>query len=51
MNSGVFQKEVWLVRLIGKLFDNSLIQCYEPTADNTDDEVDKFYDQLDEAIK
>ena len=39
------------VRLKGKPFDISLMQCYAPTADNTDDEIDRFYDQLDKAIK
>ena len=40
-----------MVRLKGKPFDISLIQCYAPIADNTDDEIDRFYDQLDKAIK
>ena len=40
-----------MVRLIGRPSDNSLIQCYAPTADNNDDEIDKCYEQLDEAIK
>ena len=40
-----------MVRLKGRPFDIWLIQCFTPTADNTDDEVDKFYDQLDRAIK
>ena len=40
-----------MVRLKGRPFDISLIQCYTPTADNNDDEIDKFYEQLDEAIK
>ena len=36
-----------------KTFDISLIQWYAATAtaDNNDDEIDKFYEQLDEAIK
>ena len=44
-------ERVMVVRLKGRSFDICLIQCYAPTADNTDDEVDKFYDQLDRAIK
>ena len=44
-------ERVMVVRLKGRSFDICLIQCYAPTADNTDDEVDKFYDQLYRAIK
>ena len=40
-----------MVRLKGRPFDISLIQCYAPTADNNDNEVEKFYEQLDEATK
>ena len=40
-----------MVKLNGRPFDICLIQYYAPTADNTDDEVDKFYDQLDRAMK
>ena len=40
-----------MVRLKRRPFDICLIQCYAPTADNNDDKVDKFYDQLDRAIK
>ena len=40
-----------MVRLRGRPFDISLIRCYASTADNNDDEIDKFYEQLDEAIK
>ena len=42
---------VMVVRLKGRPFDIWLIQCYTPTADNTEDEVDQFYDQLDKARK
>jgi len=31
-----------VVRLKGRSFDICFIQCYAPTADNTDDEVEKF---------
>ena len=44
-------ERVMVVSLKGRPFDISLIQCYAPTADNNDDEIDKFYEQLDEAIK
>ena len=44
-------ERVMVVRLKGRPFDISLIQCYAPTADNNDDEIDKFYEKLDEAIK
>ena len=40
-----------VVRLKGEPFEISLIQCYAPTADNNDDEIDRFYDQLNKAIK
>ena len=40
-----------MVRLKGEPFEISLIQCCAPTADNTDDEIDRFYDQLKKAIK
>ena len=43
-------ERVMVVRLKGRSFDICLIQCFAPTNDNTDDEVDKFYDQLDRAI-
>ena len=39
------------MKLKGKPFDISLIQYYAPTADNKDDEVDKCYEQLDEAVE
>ncbi|XP_047499519.1 craniofacial development protein 2-like [Penaeus chinensis] len=41
---------VMVVRLSGKPFDTVVIQCYAPTTDCNDDEIDNFYDQLDEAI-
>jgi len=44
-------ERVMVVRLNGRPFDICLIQCYAPTADNTDNEVEKFYDQLDRAIQ
>ena len=44
-------ERVMVLRLKGRPFDICLIQCYALTADNTDDEVDKFYDQLDRAIQ
>ena len=44
-------ERVMVVRLKGRPFGICLIQCYAPTADKTDDEVDKFYDQLDRAMK
>jgi len=40
-----------VVRVKRRPFDICLIQFYAPTADNTDDEVEKFYDQLDRAIQ
>ena len=43
--------KVTVVKLKGRPFDISVIQCYAPTADSTDEEVEKFYDQLDEAMK
>ena len=44
-------ERVMVVRLKGRPFDICLIQCYAPTADNTNNEVEKLYDQLDRAIK
>ena len=40
-------ERVMVVRLKGRSFDICLIQCYAPIADNTNDEVDKLYVQLD----
>ncbi|XP_033122243.1 craniofacial development protein 2-like [Anneissia japonica] len=42
---------IMLVRLQCKPFDTVVIQCYAPTTDCNDDEIDKFYDQLKEAMK
>ena len=42
---------VMLVKLKGRPFDVSVIQCYAPTADSADEEIEKLYDQLDEAMK
>ena len=40
-----------MVKLKGRPFDIFLIQFHAPTTDNTDDAVDKLYDQLNRAMK
>ena len=44
-------ERVLVVKLRGGPFDSSLIRCYAPTADNNDDEVEKFCEQLDDPVK
>ena len=36
-------------KLRGKPFDIAIIQVYAPTADKSDEEIDQFYEQLEEA--
>ncbi|CAF1302854.1 unnamed protein product [Adineta ricciae] len=40
---------VILIKLHGKPFNISLIQCYAPTADSDDDAITNFYEDLDNA--
>ena len=40
---------VLMMRIKGKPFDISVIQLYAPTADSSEEEIDLFYEQLDEA--
>jgi hypothetical protein len=42
---------VLLVKLYGKPFNISLIQCYAPTAEYDDDAITSFYEDLDKAYK
>ena len=40
---------VIMMRIKGKPFDISVIQLYAPTADSNEEEIDLFYEQLDET--
>ena len=40
-----------LLKLEGKPFNISIIQVYAPTNDHPDDEIEKFYDDIQKAIK
>ena len=41
---------ILVVKIRGKPFDINIIQAYAPTSERDDDEVDEFYDGLDEAV-
>ena len=38
-------------KLQGKPFDINVIQVYAPTAECSDADIDRFYDELDEAMR
>ena len=40
-----------MVKLKGKLFNINIIQVYSPTIDHVDDEVEKFYDDIENVMK
>ncbi|XP_012941986.1 craniofacial development protein 2, partial [Aplysia californica] len=40
---------VMLVRLKGSPFDTTIIQAYAPTSESTEDEIEKFYDEINQA--
>ena len=40
---------VMLVRMKGTPFDTSIIQVYAPTSESTEEEIEKFYEELDKA--
>ena len=39
-----------MVRLRGRLLDITVIQCHSPTAECSEEEIEKFYQQLDQAV-
>jgi exonuclease III len=40
-----------LVKVKGNPFNISIIQAYAPTTDADDEEIEEFYDKLDQAYK
>ncbi|XP_012938670.1 craniofacial development protein 2 [Aplysia californica] len=40
---------VMLVRLKGSPFDTTIIQAYAPISESTEDEIEKFYDEINQA--
>ena len=40
-----------VVKLQGKPLDINIIQVYAPTTKNSEEEIGRFYDELDEAMK
>ena len=42
---------VMMLKLKGQPFDISIVQGYAPTTDSSDDEVEKFYDDMKNAMK
>ena len=40
---------ILIVKLRGKPFDIAIIQVYAPTADKSDEAINQFYEQLEEA--
>ena len=39
-----------MIRLRGRPLDITVIQCYAPTAECSEEEIEKFYQQLDQAV-
>ena len=40
-----------MMKLQGKPFDISLIQIYAPTQDYSDEDIEQFYEEIQQAIK
>ena len=42
---------VMMVKIEGRPFNLAIIQAYAPTADTNEDEIEKFYEDLEKAHK
>ena len=44
-------ERIVMIRLRGRPLDITVIQCYAPTAERSEEEIEKFYQQLDQAVR
>ena len=44
-------ERIMMIRLRGRPLDITVIQCYAPTAECSEEEIEKFYQQLDQAVR
>ena len=49
--SRAISDRVLVVKLQGKPLDISIVQAYAPTAECSDQDINRFYNELDEAMK